>query len=126
MRAAVFLFRLRREEKRTTSAKRFAVPCQVFHSGKAPDRLGSGLLKPVTLRYPRGRDAEFLALSAVVAEARRTASEAGVADSAWDLRGKLQLRVSHTPCLSCVAAALQFRRAFPAVQLTVSFAPARL
>jgi len=92
---------------------------RTFASGSEPEMTGLGLLAPVVLRFSRDRDAEFLALTAVVAEARAAAAETGA--ETWDLRGSLRLHVSHTPCLSCIGAMLQFRRAFPAVKLEVSF-----
>merc|ERR1711879_1105923 len=73
-------------------------------SGGAADEDGAGL-KSVTLRFPRCRDAEFLALTALLGNLRRAASEAGA--SWWDARGRVQLRISQTPCLSCVSAMIQ-------------------
>ena len=92
--------------------------------------VGVGLLSSVSLRFPRDRDAEFLALTAIVAAAGRAVEEltADVDDTdsqnmdetvniqasvEWNLRGSVHMRVSHTPCLSCVSAMLQFQKKFP-------------
>jgi len=88
-------------------------------SGSDPDVAGGGLLMPVTLRFSRERDAEFLALTAVVADARRAAAEIG--SGTWELRGDVWMHVSQTPCLSCIGAMVQFQHIFPAVKLHVSF-----
>eukprot|EP00747_Dinoflagellata_sp_TGD_P054349 gnl/TRDRNA2_/TRDRNA2_148962_c0_seq1.p1 gnl/TRDRNA2_/TRDRNA2_148962_c0~~gnl/TRDRNA2_/TRDRNA2_148962_c0_seq1.p1 ORF type:complete len:414 (+),score=62.22 gnl/TRDRNA2_/TRDRNA2_148962_c0_seq1:1-1242(+) len=88
-------------------------------SGDIPEPDGVDALVPVTLRFPRGRDAEFLALTAIVAAVRRTAAEVGATQ--WSVRGTAWLHISHPPCLSCVGAMLQFRCAYPDVKLIVSF-----
>ncbi|CAK9033172.1 Hypothetical protein SCF082_LOCUS20372 [Durusdinium trenchii] len=85
----------------------------VASGGKAS---GGVPLKAVILRYPRERDAEFLALSSVL----ETLSQVP-AVSLRDVTGQLQLHVTHTPCLSCVWAMVQFREACPNVQLQVTF-----
>eukprot|EP00811_Abedinium_folium_P032086 NODE_5267_length_1790_cov_3.877330.p1 GENE.NODE_5267_length_1790_cov_3.877330~~NODE_5267_length_1790_cov_3.877330.p1 ORF type:complete len:427 (-),score=108.15 NODE_5267_length_1790_cov_3.877330:329-1609(-) len=92
-----------------------------LQSGGAPDKVGAGALKPVVLRFARGRDAEFLALSVVVGAVRRAADELGLASTAWETAGDVQLHVSNPPCLSCVAAMVQFKQLFPAVCVSVSF-----
>ncbi|CAE8598985.1 unnamed protein product [Polarella glacialis] len=92
---------------------------RVISSGSEPDTTGLGLLTPVTLRFSRGRDAEFLALTSIVGEATRRAG--GGKSETWQLRGSIDLHVSHTPCLSCVGAMVQFRNAFPEVRLEVTF-----
>lgn len=98
-----------------------AEPGCVVHSGGRPAGGEVGPLLSVALRFPRDRDAEFLALTKVIIDARQMAAEIGATDGGWNLQGSVRLHVSHTPCLSCVAAMLQFRRAFPAVRLGVSF-----
>jgi len=104
-------------------------PGRVLRSGGQPDGDGGSALalalEPVTLRFARDRDAEFLALSAVLASARRAAQEVGAAGGGWKLHGTVRLHVTHTPCLSCVSAMLQLRRLLPDVRLRVSFDAAR-
>ncbi|CAJ1441426.1 unnamed protein product [Effrenium voratum] len=70
-----------------------------------------GPLEAVTLRFPRHRDAEFLALSSVLASLR----EAQMALA--EVQGSVRLHATHTPCLSCVWAMVQFREACPGVRL---------
>eukprot|EP00927_Polykrikos_kofoidii_P048040 TRINITY_DN42277_c0_g1_i1.p1 TRINITY_DN42277_c0_g1~~TRINITY_DN42277_c0_g1_i1.p1 ORF type:complete len:888 (-),score=121.96 TRINITY_DN42277_c0_g1_i1:62-2725(-) len=96
-------------------------PGQRFCSGGQQEPLSVGALFAVELRFPRHRDAEFLALNAVVADIRKVAAEAQVADDTLEVHGNVRLQVSHTPCLSCVGAMVQFQRKFPFVKLHVNF-----
>eukprot|EP00930_Biecheleria_cincta_P027905 TRINITY_DN19502_c0_g1_i1.p1 TRINITY_DN19502_c0_g1~~TRINITY_DN19502_c0_g1_i1.p1 ORF type:complete len:670 (+),score=133.31 TRINITY_DN19502_c0_g1_i1:302-2011(+) len=91
-----------------------AEPGLLLSSGGRPDR--QELLRSVTLRFSRDRDAEFLALSALVVRAQRAAGAGN-----WRLRGSVSLHISQAPCLSCIGAMRQFQHAFPDVRLTVAF-----
>ncbi|CAE7754886.1 unnamed protein product, partial [Symbiodinium sp. CCMP2456] len=91
-------------------------PGQVHASGSRPDPDGLGLLRAVSLRFPRDRDAEYLALTSVVAALRRSA-----AATASGAEGTVRLHASQAPCLSCLGVLVQFREAFPKLELKVSF-----
>lgn len=93
---------------------------RILVSGGTPEAEGTGPgLEAVPLRFPRDRDAEFLALTAVVAAVRREVAEMGANNC--NVHGTVMLHASHTPCLSCVGAMVQFRNMFPTVRLAVSF-----
>lgn len=107
-----------------------ASPAALFSSGSTPDNAGIGALVSTPLRFPRDRDAEFLALTAVIAAARQSAarllgqpvsSTSCSVPGLWTARGSVRMRISHTPCLSCVSAMTQFRHLFPDVRLDVTF-----
>lgn len=100
---------------------------RVFESGEEPDPEGAGALQSAVLRFSRDKDAELLALTGVVAEARRAVLALdGRLQDEWHMRGQVWLHISQTPCLSCVSAMVQFRNMFPAVRLAVSFDAAAL
>ncbi|CAE7337296.1 KIF13B [Symbiodinium natans] len=97
-------------------------PGRVHASGGRPDADGLDLLRAVALRFPRDRDAEFLALTSVVAAIRRAV---GPGLEMSEAEGSVRLHASHVPCLSCLGVMVQFREAFPKIELKVSFDDAR-
>lgn len=87
---------------------------RIVASGSASE--GSPL-QAVSLRFSRHRDAEFLALSSVLSTLGLSSADA----RGLEITGHLRLHVTHTPCLSCVWAMVQFRKLCPNVQLQITF-----
>eukprot|EP00435_Cladocopium_sp_Y103_P073814 s44_g45.t1 len=79
-------------------------------------------LQAVSLRFSRHRDAEFIALSSVLSTLGLSSDDRGTCSARGaEITGQLRLHVTHTPCLSCVWALVQFRDLCPNVQLQVTF-----
>lgn len=84
--------------------------------GPAPAGAGSrGLLVPAPLAHDRSGHAEFQAMSWLL----RQLEEAEVSlDS--EVEGDFSMHVTHHPCLSCMGALAQLRKALPKLRLAVS------